>query len=176
MAGYSPLLIRPCLEFWWRHRSQQTHWSPMPNKNPDNVIDWYPMIPSQMGVKHLTPYENLWYCNQDSLLYEKPVTFWIDTMIIAKWKTEWRNQHTVLYPQAWAIFRKSKESLKPLVGWPPTESWQPLLIRMCLKLATSDCPMVAIAPMCIRTAPSPSKQKIYNKGNNERGSKGLCYH
>lgn len=83
MAGYSPLLIRPCLEFWWRHRNQQTHWSPMPNKNPDNVIDWYPMIPSEMGVKHLTPYENLWYCNQDSLLYEKPVTFWIDTMIIA---------------------------------------------------------------------------------------------
>ena len=26
----------------------------MPNKNPVNVIDWYPMIPSEVGVKHLT--------------------------------------------------------------------------------------------------------------------------
>lgn len=67
---------------------------------------------------------------------------------------------TVLYPQPWAILEKEKSSWFPAsVGWPPTESWAPLLMTICLKFSRLDWPTVAMAPMCIITEPSPSRQK-----------------
>ena len=69
---------------------------------------------------------------------------------------------TSLYPHASAILLKFTSN--PIVGCPPTESCDPLLSKICLKFGIFLVPICAAAPMCIKNAPSPSKQYTFLLG------------
>ena len=63
---------------------------------------------------------------------------------------------------------RSDRALRAAVGWPPTESCAPLLITTCFRLRGPRVPITARLPMCMSTAPSPSRQTTWRAGSPER--------
>src|SRR3989338_7894739 len=59
------------------------------------------------------------------------------------------------YPHATAI--EHIPILNPTVGCPPTDWCAPLFKTMCLRFLQFCCPIIPKAPICIRSAPSPSR-------------------